>query len=260
MKDIVPGTQAISRALSVLRLVALSQQQGLYLGEVSEFLSLSKPTVHRLLTVLVSEGLVEQDSQTSKYFVGPECYALGRCAADRFGIVSAAHDSVVRIAHECGDSAFFSIRSDIYALCVQREDGSYPLKTHVLQPGSRHLLGAGAGSMAILSMLSDEYVEGYLHQYGPLLERNYENMSVDRLRQQIMQAGSKGFSVNEGMVVPGSWGVGVAVRMPNGDVGGAISIAAVESRLPKSRQQELGEQLMIIARQLEAYLLERETL
>lgn len=259
MSDSIPGTQAVARAIRVLRIVAQGRTAGASLGDVSRETGLSKPTAHRLLLALVVEALVEQDA-AGRYYLGSECYVLGRIASERFGIDRTASDCVARLAQESGDSAFFSLRRDVYAVCVQREDGSYPLKTHVLQPGSRHLLGAGAGSLAMLAALPDEYIEAFVQSRGQQLEQTYENLSVSKLRAGIATARERGFAVNEGLVVPGSWGVGVAIRAPDGDVVGALSIAAVDSRLPMPRQAELGARLIEEATLLETNLRQREAL
>jgi DNA-binding IclR family transcriptional regulator len=44
------------------------------------------------------------------------------------------------------------------------------------------------------------------------------------------------------------------VYSPTGEVVGALTIAAVESRLPKERQQELGKQLLDEAKRVEMQL------
>ena len=53
------------------------------------------------------------------------------------------------------DSSFLSVRRDNYAVCLYREEGTYPVRTHALQAGLQHPLGVGAGSLAMLSALPD---------------------------------------------------------------------------------------------------------
>ncbi len=49
--------------------------------------------------------------------------------------------------------------------------------------------------------------------------------------------------MNRGLVVPGSWGIGVPLRDEQGQVLGALSIAAVESRMDEERQFQLAKLL-----------------
>jgi DNA-binding IclR family transcriptional regulator len=215
---------------------------------------LNKPTVHRLLLALVAEGMVEQEPQSLRYFVGRECYVLGTVADERFGLGSAAADAVARLAQTCGDSAFFSVRRDLFAVCVLREDGDYPLKTHVLQPGTRHPLGVGAGSLAMLAALDEAESLRSIEAVRDTLAERYPAIAIPWLKREVAATRARGYAVNEGKVVPGSWGVGVAIRGPDADVVGALSVAAVEARLPAERQKAIGAELAQEAQRLERHL------
>ena len=211
----VGGAQAIARAMQVLRGVSRACGDGAGLLALTRDTGLSKPTVHRILAAC-AEGMVEQESVSRRYFLGPECHVLGNVASERFGINRLAAPVVARLAHECGDSAFFSIRRDVFAVCVLREDGDYPLKTHVLLPGDRHPLGVGAGSLAILAALPDDEVDACLQANAALIARRYPHYSVPLIRALVDESRERGYSVNQGLVVPGSWGLGVRCATSRG--------------------------------------------
>ena len=78
------GVQSVRRALAVLRLVATGQEQGVRLTDIATMSGLSRPTVHRLLRVLMEETAVEQDASTRRYLVGHELSLLGLARTDRF--------------------------------------------------------------------------------------------------------------------------------------------------------------------------------
>ena len=139
----------------------------------------------------------------------------------------------------------------VFAVCMLREDGDYPLKTHVLMPGDRHPLGVGAGSLAMLAALSDDGVEQCLQANAQLLADRYPNYSPGFLREQVAQSRERGYAVNRGRVVAGSWGLGVPLLDGGGRVLGALSIAAVESRLGDDRQPQLAHLLWREAQRLQ---------
>ena len=217
----VGGAQAIARAMQVLRGVSRARGDGAGLLALTRDTGLSKPTVHRILAALAAEGMVEQEPVSRRYFLGPECHVLGNVASERFGINRLAAPVVARLAHECGDSAFFSIRRDVFAVCVLREDGDYPLKTHVLLPGDRHPLGVGAGSLAILAALPDDEVDACLQANAALIARRYPHYSVPLIRALVDESRERGYSVNQGLVVPGSWGSACAARRAGAGAGRA---------------------------------------
>lgn len=248
------GAQAIDRAVGLLRLVGRAGASGARLADLILQSGLQKPTVRRLLLALMRGGLIEQDAQSRRYFVGPEAYVLGTLAGARFGIHALSLDGLARLAKESGDCAFLSVPRGTFSVCLHREEGLFPIRTHVLQAGDRHPLGIGGGGLAILAALPDTEVEEVLAANAPVLAQRYPDFPPDVLRALVADARARGHALNPGLLVPGSWGIGVAVRDRAGRPLGALSIAAIESRLTEARQREIAPLLMREARLLEAAL------
>src|SRR2546423_7670847 len=78
------GTQSIQRAVAVLRLLATARETGLGLSEIWMHAELTRPTTHRILTVLIAEGIVEQRQGTRRYVIGEQIplLALSRRTRD----------------------------------------------------------------------------------------------------------------------------------------------------------------------------------
>jgi DNA-binding IclR family transcriptional regulator len=250
------GAQSIDRAATLLLLVGRAGPFGARLSELVEQCDLAKPTVRRMLLALVRAGLLDQDPETRRYYIGPEIYVLGTLAGIRFGIHPISLRSLVRLSQETGDTAFLSVPRGVYSICVHREEGAYPIRIHALHAGDRHPLGVGAGSLALLSALPDHEVEEVLAANADILADNYPQHQPKILRAMVQEARAKGYALNPGMLLPGSWGIGVAIRGEDGQPIGALSIAAIESRLGKDRQQKLAELLTKEARSIETRLRE----
>lgn len=250
----VSGTQAVHRAVKVLRCIARSRNEGIGLSALSKQAGLIKSTAHRLTTALIAEGLVEQEPKSRRYYLGSACHALGLIAADRYGLHKTAARHVARLAHESGDAAFFSIRQDVHAVCLLRIEGDYPLKSHALLAGDRHPLGVGAGSQAMLASLDDRQVEHCIEENLDYITANYPRYNRGVLLELVGQVRARGYAVNPGLVLPGSLGIGMAVRDANGAVAGALSIATVEGRLGPEREAELYKLLKREVDKLEASL------
>ena len=120
----------------------------------------------------------------------------------------------------------------------------------MLLPGDRHPLGIGAGSLAILAALPDDEVQACLQANAGLIERRYPHYSVPLIRTLVDEVREQGYAVNRGLVVPGSWGIGMPLRDEAGHVLGALSIAAVESRMDEERQFQLAKLLSREAKRL----------
>lgn len=234
------GTQTIDRAATLLLLVGRAGPTGARLTDLVEQCGLTKPTIRRMLLALVRAGLLDQERETRRYHLGPEIYVLGTLASTRFGIHPMSLRSLVRLSQETGDTAFLSVPRDVYSICVHREEGPYPIRIHALHAGDRHPLGIGAGSLALLAALPDHELEQVLAANAEVLAENYPRHAPSVLRELVRETRAKGYALNPGMLLPGSWGLGVAIRGADGRVIGALSIAAIESRLGELRQREIG--------------------
>lgn len=233
------GAQSIGRALALLRLLGKSAKSGASLSELVANSGLMKPTCRRILLALMEAGLVEQETPSRRYFLGPEVYVLGIIAAERYGIDRHALDCVNRLAQKTGDAAFLQVRRGNFVVCLTREDGPYPIRSHVLAAGDRHPLGAGAGPLAVLAALDDDEVEAALAANARLLETDYTALSLPQIRTLVQETRAKGYSLNRGLLFPGSWGMGMAIRGASGRVEACLSLAAIESRMQPDREAQL---------------------
>lgn len=251
------GSQAVDRALLLLQITGRAAGRGVALSDLIAASGLGKPTVRRLMLALIRRGLIEQDGVTRLYHLGEEAYVLGTLATPRHGLLEIAADAVGRLAKASGDTAFVNMRRGSAAVCLHRHDGAFPIRTHALETGDQHPLGIGAGSLAMLSALPDHEVDGVLADNADCLAVDYPTYDIDLLRGDVAVTRSRGFALNPGRLVPGSWGVGVALRRPDGSVAGALSIAAIDSRMQPPRDAELAALLMQEARHIEIRLARR---
>lgn len=250
------GTQSLDRAIGLLRSVAGKAGQGIRLNEITRFSGLTKPTAHRLLRALERHGLIEQDAESELFHLGPESFILGVLAAERYSVYRLAGPSITRLAQASGDVAFLTAKRGWHGVCLHREEGDFPVRSHALAAGDRHPLGIGAGSLAILAALPDEQLDEALRANSAELE-GYPSYSPELLREEVVITRAQGFALNKGRLVAGSWGVGVPIRNERGECEAALSIAAIEPRLGPERRLELAQLLHEEAAALELALAQR---
>jgi DNA-binding IclR family transcriptional regulator len=233
------GSQSVDRALRLLALVGREAEHGTQLSDIVEESGLNKPTARRLLLALMRAGLVEQEARTRRYYLGEEAYVLGTLASRRHGLLELSQESLRNLSDTTMDTSFLSVKRGNYAICLHREEGTYPVRTHALQIGNQHPLGIGAGSLAMLAALNDDEVERVLVTNTKVLETQYAYYSAERIREDVAMTRRLGYALNPGRIVAGSWGLGAAIRFPDGRIAGALSIAAIDSRMGAERQPEL---------------------
>ena len=94
------GAQSVDRALRLLSLVGQSSDRGTTLNELVDVGGYNKATTRRLLLALIRAGLVTQDEQERRYYLGQEAYILGTLAAPKFGLLEPSMDSLIRLSRK----------------------------------------------------------------------------------------------------------------------------------------------------------------
>lgn len=233
------GTQSLDRALALLRLVAARSGSGARMADLVTRSGLTRPTVHRLLQALERQGFLCHDEATRLFHLGPEAFVLGTLAAERYGIHRAALPCLARLAAASDDTAFLTIRLDRHGVCLHRQEGAFPIRSFVLQAGDRHPLGVGAGNLAILAALPPDEAEAIIEANTAELDARYPGFPPALIRRRVDEAREAGHALNPGQLHAGSWGLGLAVRDHQGTCQGALSIAAIESRMEPARREHL---------------------
>ena len=244
MAEHVKGAQVISRVGAQLRAVGTGTHDGMGTAEIVGATGLTRPTAHRMLMALAAEGLVDQDARTGRWFPGPELYIMGSAAAARYDIGTVAAESVRQVAARSGESAFLSARRGDETVCLIREEGSFPIRSFVLYEGVRFPLGVASAGLAILAFMPEGQVDAYFRRHPHLDTEWGEAHREPQLRHRLAETRERGYAVNPGLIVEGSWGMGAAVFDAQGEPSWALSITGVESRFRGERQAELGALLL----------------
>ncbi len=242
------GTQSIHRAVTMLREIA-AFQNGMRLVDIASAMSLERPTAHRIVKGLMSQGMVMQDPSTKCYRLGHVVYELGLAASPYFNLKEVCQPTLLRLAERTADSAFLVVRSGFDAVCIERIEGSYPIRARTLDVGMRRPLGIGAGSVALLLGLGDAEIERIIAVNSPRL-KSFGLLTGDRLREVIAKSRAVGYSINEEDVLPGVAAIGAPIVTRSGQPYAAISIAGIASRFGEPRRTELSTMLLKEARAL----------
>lgn len=246
----IPGAQSIARAARLLRLVTQAGDDGMPVTDLARKAELTRPTAHRLLLALRHEGLVDQDERTGRWMPGPELYLMGTVAASRYDVTSIARDIVRSLAVRTEESAFLSVRRGDETVCLLREEGSFPIRSFVLSEGVRFPLGVASAGLVILAFLPSHDVDAYFERHPGLSDEWGAAHGEQRLRPRLRETQERGYAVNPGLIVEGSYGLGAAVFTREGHPQWALSLTGVQFRFGPDRLAELGRTLLAHAHQL----------
>lgn len=241
-------TDVVGRISAVLRAVSIHEPGGATTSQIARRTGLARPTTHRLLSSLLDEGLVDRDA-VGRWLLGPELYLLGTTAAPRYDVTALAQPVLRRLSLATGESAFFSVRRGDETVCLLREEGSFPIRSHVLHEGIRFPLGVASAGMAVLAYLPDAEIDSYLAR-ADLAAAHGPQHTAALVREGVQATREAGYALNPGLVVEGSWGMAAAVFDTAGRPLGALSLTGIEQRFTTQRRQELGPLMLRAAHEL----------
>ena len=227
---------SLQRAIQLLR--ALAESGPSRVSDLARTLCFTQATTHRLLQQLSEGGLVHQLSQDKRYALGLGLATLAARAAEQAGaeggLRAICRPALVRLGAALGETVFLMVRSGFDAVCLDRWEGPWPIRTFTGDIGGRVPLGMGQGAMCILAHLPAEECEEVLRYNVP---RVVGMGVVDGvyLRAEINRTRELGYSSTHTGVLDGMAGVGVPVFDAAGRVAAAFSVGTLAARLSGDR-------------------------
>ncbi|BBP60318.1 IclR family transcriptional regulator [Pseudomonas sp. St316] len=228
------GVGAVSRLFAVLRSLGDTVEGGERVTQLAQRIGLSQPTTHRLLRSLMDEGMVEQDARSKRYRLSLEFFALAARAGNTGNLRELVRPAMLRLSASLGDSLFLLARSGFDAVCLDRSEGPFPIRTFTGDIGGRVALGVGQGSLAILAFLPEEERDTVIQYNLPRL-KDFHLYDEVFLRSEVENVRTLGYAGRNTGVLQGMAGVAVPILDRDGRAVAALSVATVSDRLGPDR-------------------------
>lgn len=237
--------QVIDRAVAILDEIAKAPHD-LSGIEISEKLGLHKSTVHRLLAVLDSNGLVERRPEGSRYGLGWRVFELGIVAASRLDLLERAKPHVARLVDLTGETAHFGVLRQGEVVSLVNVDSRYTVRTPATV-GRRIPLHCTSQGKAILAFMPPEVVEEHLA--GCVFTRLTRNTIPDRERflEELALVRKRGYALDNEEFEEGLRCLAAPVHDHSGAVAGAVGIAGPSFRMSGARLSQLSRAVMEVA-------------
>ena len=234
MTEPIASTAAVPRLFSVIRALTEVHPDGGRVTQIARSVGLTQATAHRLLQSLVAEGIVEQDARSKLYRLGIEFFAMAAHAGNPGDLRTLCRPALLRLCASLGDSIFLLARSNFDAICLDRSEGPFPIRSFSGDIGGRVALGVGQGAMAILAFLPEAGREevirfnlSRLREYG-IHDEVYLRTEIDRVRQA-------GFAARNAGLLDGMAGVAVPILDREGRAVAALAVGTIADRLNADR-------------------------
>src|SRR3954447_17954153 len=124
------GDATLSTVSNAARLLKefRSREASIGVSELARRLGLGKSGVHRLLTTLVAEGLVERDPHTGGYRLGIVMFELGEAVKVHLDLHAAAGPVLAHLREQTGESSQVGVLDGVEVVYVDRLESAHSLR------------------------------------------------------------------------------------------------------------------------------------
>lgn len=207
-EDAVPATTEPMKSLRTGLRVLLEfekNQRDFSVTELAQRCELTKSQVSKILSALVSTGLVVQDPARRTFSIGQRCYVLGSRFTTFDTLCQAATPTMRELLARTGHSVRLSVPDGEHSLYLIGLEGPMFLHTG-WRSGNSVPIGASSAGRVMLAFMEPEVRERLLSLPVPALTQ-YTVRDRQTLEQRVAAARREGFSVQRNET---SLGLGMA--------------------------------------------------
>ncbi|HEY0293903.1 MAG TPA: IclR family transcriptional regulator [Bordetella sp.] len=242
--DAAASTGVLQRAFSILRILAAAKGQPMRLTDIAGRAGQSQATAHRVLQSLIQEDMVQQAGSSKTYQLSVGWFSLAAMAgAQHSTLRGLCRPAMLRLSGMLHDTLFLLVRHGFDAICLDRIDGPFPVRSHTGDIGGRVPLGLGQAGIILLAGLPEAEREEIIRFNVPRLH-HLGVFDEITLRMQVRDCLQNHYVMSSGpSLYPGTTGLGVPIQDGNGQTIAALSMAAPSERISPERLPFLVEVL-----------------
>lgn len=233
------GKSSIHSVATAMRLlkVFIGPEPELGLSEIGRRLKLAKSSVHRLVSILIEEGVLEQNSLNGKYRLGIGLLPLGTQVRRRMPVAREARPFMVQLRAKTDETVVLTILAGANVLYIRNLESPRAIRMRT-DIGTEKPALCTAEGMAILAFQPPETIDRLLAAGVPA--RTAKTVTdPGKLRAILAQVRSDGYVIDDEGSEDGVRGVAAPIRDASGQVIAAIGIAGPLQRLAKGPLQKL---------------------
>lgn len=232
----------VARVIALLRLMAESQND-LTLTGLSEKLGLAPSTIHRLLALLIKEGLIGRNAATKTYYCAAEFVRISSLVLGSSSVGDLAEPILHSLTNTFNESSMLCLyleRQRRYT--ITKVIHGTQLLRYDIQENRPLPLAWGASARSILAFLPIEEIEEILAKAEPSLVSGEE--IDDATYADLELTRKRGYAFTPGQRVAGSVGLGAPFFNASGRVVGSVCLTIPRNRFDPSQEEVIGKSLI----------------
>lgn len=245
------ASRSVLRSFKILEEVALHAREPMRLVDVVAATGLPKTTCHRLLNVLVDEGLLRMDDQ-GRFGPGALLLAMGTNFLRQTDIRSLARPRMAELTQQTQETCHLGILQFPWVVYLEKVESPLAVRMHSEVGAVNPLHCTGLGK-ALLAYSSQDLITTICSR--PLVARTSQTItSPEELQAEVARIKDRGYSIDDVENEEGIRCVAAPIFGHDGSPIAAISLAGPADRLTLASTDELGplvaEAAIEVSRQL----------
>ena len=244
----------VARAAVILRSLAEAESE-VSIKALSDQLSLAPSTVHRLLHLLMEQGLVERGESGHRYHAGREFFRLGALVVNKTRIPKLALPFMRAVVDKVDEYCLLTmyLPAERASMIVQTVSSSHPLN-YTSEKFKPSAVAWGARSRAILAWLPELEVRD-IHAAGDVSPASGRPLPpLQEFLATLAEIRGKGYVYSRSQKLAGAVGIAAPLFGAQGSVFGSLSVTVPEFRWDEKRLPEISEAVVEQARRLSSAL------
>lgn len=240
----------VSRVAQMLRCLA-EHGEDMAVSELAALMGLAPSSVHRLLHLLRSEGLVHVDATRHRYRIGTEFFRIASLVMENITFPKLARPLMAEVVDQCNEVCLLSMHLPASGnmTLVEKVDTTNPLR--YVQPLFRpRPLAWGASGRAILAFLPPAEIDAVLAASGPSPVTDEPLPGHAEMHAELARVRQVGYAITHGQKIPGAVGMSAPIFDAGGRVAYGLCLTVPEHRFQPADEPRLAEILLRYARKL----------
>ena len=233
--DTLAGITDTGKAFPTVKAVAILEamatvRRPLGVTEVGVLLGLPKPTAHRIVRMLESEGLLQREPGSRRFVPGARLVRLGLGVVAASMLSAPRHAILEALSQKIGETCNFGVMADSHVVYLDRVESAWPFGLR-FERGSRVPLHCTSMGKLFLSLMPAKKCALLLRSIP--LNRYTENTITDaaRLEAELENIRSAEVSTDNQEFLAGVVCVAVPVRDTNKQPVAALAVSAPLARM-----------------------------
>lgn len=205
-------------------------------SDLAEELGVSKSTVSRLISTLVSEDFLAPDTETAGYRLGYSVLTLGGALTSTNELYREVAPVLNNIVLQTGESAHVAVLEGQDVIYLNKNTGPY--YSNILTSVGAHNAAYAASSGKVILAEADPEVIDQMFEDGVKAYTEHTITNPIKFKKELEKVRRQGYAMSIEEITKNNYSIAVPVRDMSGKIACAITVVGPLSRVNKGKLEQ----------------------